>query len=151
MTPSEVIKLQAKLLEWQAPKGYSIGLMCGECPDCTWLTDGIAIAKIPTELYVLNVPEHDGIKGYITLPNNATKAWLTPTQWKDKELGVCVRAETATEGVWVRDKYLKLFGKDDYDLYITPEAKQLWLTESGTRDVLGVIACVKIGGVQKIG
>ena len=151
MIASEVIKLQAKLLEWQAPKGYSIGLMCGECPDCTWLTDGIAIAKIPTELYVLNVPEHDGIKGYITLPNNATKAWLTPTQWKDKELGVCVRAETATEGVWVRDKYLKLFGKDDYDLYITPEAKQLWLTESGTRDVLGVIACVKIGGVQKIG
>ena len=143
MTVSEAIKLQAKLLEWQAPKGYSMGLMCGKCPDHTWLTDGIAIAKIPAELYVLDVPEHTGIKGYITLPENAIKAWLTPTQWKDKKLGVCVRAETATEGVWVRDKYFKLFGKGDYDLYITPEAKHLWLTEPNTREVLGVIAGIR--------
>lgn len=143
MTKIEAIKLQAKLLEWQAPKGYSMGLMCGKCPDHTWLTDGIAIAKIPAELYVLDVPEHTGIKGYITLPENAIKAWLTPTQWKDKELDVCVRAETATEGVWVRDKYLKLFGKGDYDLYITPEAKHLWLTEPDTREVIGVIAGVR--------
>lgn len=143
MTVSEYIKLQAKLLEWQAPKGYSMGLMCGKCPDHTWLTDGIAIAKIPAELYVLDVPEHTGIKGYITLPENAIKAWLTPTQWKDKELGVCVRAETATEGVWVRDKYFKLFGKGDYDLYITPEAKHLWLTEPNKRGVLGVIAGIR--------
>ena len=143
MTIIEAIKLQAKLLEWQAPKGYSMGLMCGKCPDHTWLTDGIAIAKIPAELYVLDVPEHTGIKGYITLPENAIKAWLTPTQWKDKELGVCVRAETATEGVWVRDKYFKLFGKGDYDLYITPEAKHLWLTEPNTREVLGVIAGIR--------
>lgn len=149
MTSSEAIKLQAKLLEWQAPKGYSMGLMCGKCPDHTWLTDGIAIAKIPAELYVLDVPEHTGIKGYITLPENAIKAWLTPTQWKDKELGVCVRAETATEGVWVRDKYFKLFGKGDYDLYITPEAKHLWLTEPNKRGVLGVIAGVKIGACRK--
>ena len=149
MTVSEYFKLQAKLLEWQAPKGYSMGLMCGKCPDHTWLTDGIAIAKIPAELYVLDVPEHTGIKGYITLPENAIKAWLTPTQWKDKELGVCVRAETATEGVWVRDKYFKLFGKGDYDLYITPEAKHLWLTEPNKRGVLGVIAGVKIGACRK--
>lgn len=151
MTASEAIKFQAKLLEWQAPKGHAANLMCYKCFDVVWVTDGIVIAKISAGLNKLSVPERTAIKGYITLPDNATKAWLTPTQWKDKELGVCVRAETATEGVWVRDKYIKLFGKGDYDLYITPEAKQLWLTEPNTREVLGVIACVKIGGVQKIG
>ena len=149
MTPSEAIKLQAKLLEWQAPK-YATNLRCYKCIGSTWLTDGIVVAKIPIDVFMLDVSEHNGIKGYITLPDNAVKAWLTPTQWKDKELGVCVRAETATEGVWVRDKYLKLFGKaDKYDVWITPKA--LWLTEPNTRGVLGVIAGVKIGGVQKIG
>ena len=151
MTASEVIKLQAKLLEWQAPKGHAASLMCYKCFDVVWVTDGIVIAKIPAGLNKLSVPERTAINGYITIPDNATKAWLTPTQWKDKELGVCIRAETATEGVWVRDKYLKLFGKGDYDLYITSEAKQLWLTEPNTREVVGVIAAVKIGGVQKVG
>ena len=151
MTASEEIKLQAKLLEWQAPKGHAASLMCYKCFDVVWVTDGIVIAKISAGLNKLSVPERTAINGYITIPDNATKAWLTPTQWKDKELGVCIRVETATEGVWVRDKYLKLFGKGDYDLYITPEAKQLWLTEPNTREVIGVIAAVKIGGVQKIG
>ena len=151
MTASEAIKLQAKLLEWQAPKGHAASLMCYKCFDDVWITDGIVIARMSAGLNRLNVPERAAIRGYTTLPDNAIKAWLTPTQWKDKELGVCVRAETATEGVWVRDKYLKLFGKGDYDLYIAPEAKQLWLTEPDTREVLGVIAGVKIGGVQKIG
>ena len=150
MTASEVIKLQAKLLEWQAPKGHAASLMCYKCFDDVWITDGIVIAKISAGLNKLSVPERTAINGYITIPDNATKAWLTPTQWKDKELGVCIRAETATEGVWVRDKYLKLFGKGDYDLYITPEAKQLWLTEPNTREVLGVIAGVKIGGAVKV-
>ena len=151
MTASEVIKLQAKLLEWQAPKGHAASLMCYKCFDDVWVTDGIVIARMSAGLNKLSVPERTSIKDYTVLPDNAVKAWLTPTQWKDKELGVCVRAEAATEGVWVRDKYLKLFGKGDYDLYIAPEAKQLWLTEPNTREVLGVIATVKIGGVQKIG
>ena len=37
-----------------------------------------------------------------------------------------------------------MFGKaDKYDVWITP--KTLWLTEPDTREVLGVIAGVKIG------
>ena len=152
MIASEVIKLQAKLLEWEAQKAHAINrLMCYKCFYDVWLTNGEVIARIPAGFNRLNVPEHISIEKYTTLPENVTKAWLTPTQWKDKELGVCVRAETATKGVWVRDKYIKLFGKGDYDLYITPEAKQLWLTEPDKREVLGVIAGVRIGGVQKIG
>ena len=143
MTASEAIKLQAKLLEWQAPKGHAASLMCYNCFDVVWVTDGIVIAKISAGLNKLNVPERISINEYTTLPKNATKARLTPTRWKDKELGVCVGVETATEGVWVRDKYLKLFGNGDYDLYITPEAKQLWLTVPDTREVVGVIATVR--------
>lgn len=143
MTASEAIKFQAKLLEWQAPKGRATSLGHYRSPRGFWLTDGIVVARIPTELLRLYVPGLDGIKDYTVFPESATKAWLTPTQWKDKELGVCVRAETATEGVWVRDKYIKLFGKGDYDLYITPEAKHLWLTEPKTRNVVGVIAGIR--------
>ena len=151
MTVSEEIKLQAKLLEWEAPKGLSANLKGYNTGDYIWITNGIVVARIFRSCYMFSVSWHKGIEQFTKLPDNATKAWLTPTQWKDKELGVCVRAETATEGVWVREKYIKLFGKGDYDLYIAPEAKHLWLTEPNTRDVLGVIAAVKIGGVQKIG
>ena len=144
MTASEVIKLQAKLLEWEASKAHAISsLMCYKCFYDVWLTNGVVVARIPAGFNKLNVPECISINEYTTLPKNATKARLTPTRWKDKELGVCVGAETATEGVWVRDKYLKLFGKGDYDLYIAPEAKQLWLTVPDTKEVVGVIATVR--------
>ena len=150
MTVSEYFKLQAKLLEWEAPKGFNNSLKGYERDDCMWVMNGVVIARIPLVSYMLNVPLLDNIEHFTKLPDEAVKGWLTQTQFKDKELGVLVRAEAIGTEAWVRDKYIKLFGKaDKYDVWITPKA--LWLTEPNTRDVLGVIAAVKIGGVQKIG
>ena len=152
MTASEEIKLQAKLLEWEAPKGLSANLKGYNTGDCVWITNGIVVAKIYSPYYMLNVlPSLESIKGFTKLPEDAVKGWLTETRFKDKELGMLVRTEAIGTEAWVREKYIKLFGKGDYDLYIAPEAKHLWLTEPNTREVLGVIAGVRIGGVQKIG
>ena len=100
---------------------------------------------------MLNVPLLDSIERFTKLPDEAVKGRLTETRFKDKELGMLVRVEAVGTEVWVREKYIKLFlGKaDKYNVWITP--KVLWLTESNTREVIGVIAGVKIGGVQKIG
>ena len=152
MTVSEEIKLQAKLLEWEAPKGLSANLKGYNTGDYIWVTNGIVVARIYSPCYMLNVlPSLESIKGFTKLPEDAVKGWLTETRFKDKELGMLVRAEAIGTEVWVREKYIKLFlGKaDKYNVWITP--KVLWLTEPNTREVIGVIAAVKIGGVQKIG
>ena len=151
MTASEAIKLQAKLLEWEAPKGLGANLKGYNTGDCVWITNGIVVAKIYSPYYMLNVlPSLESIKGFTKLPEDAVKGWLTETRFKSKELGMLVRAEAIGTEAWVREKYIKLFGKaDKYDVWITPKA--LWLTEPNTREVLGVIAGVRIGGVQKIG
>ena len=150
MTISEYFKLQAKLLEWEAPNGFYNNLKGYEKDDCMWVMNGVVIARIPLTSYMLNVPLLDGIKQFTQLPEDAVKGWLTETRFKDKELGMLVRAEAIGTEAWVREKYLKLFGKaDKYDVWITPKA--LWPTEPNTREVIGVIAGVKIGGVQKIG
>ena len=139
------IKLQAKLLEWEAPKGLSANLKGYNTGDCVWITNGIVVAKIYSPYYMLNVlPSLESIKGFTKLPEDAVKGWLTETRFKDKELGMLVRLEAVGTEVWVREKYIKLCGKaDKYDVWITP--KTLWLTEPDTREVLGVIAGVKIG------
>ena len=150
MTVSEYFKLQAKLLEWEAPNGLYNHLKGYEKDDCMWVMNGVVIARIPLASYMLNVPLLDGIKQFTQLPEDAVKGWLTETRFKYKELGMLVRAEAIGTEVWVREKYIKLFGKaDKYDVWITPKA--LWLTEPNTREVIGVIAGVRIGGVQKIG
>ena len=151
MTVSEYFKLQAKLLEWEAPNGFYNHLKGYEKDDCMWVMNGVVIARIPLVSYMLNVPLLDGIKRFTKLPEDAVKGWLTETRFKDKELGMLVRVEAVGTEAWVREKYIKLFlGKaDKYNVWITP--KVLWLTEPNTREVIGVIAGVKIGGVQKIG
>ena len=150
MTVSEYFKLQAKLLEWEAQNGFYNSLKGYEKDDCMWVMNGVVIARIPLVSYMLNVPLLDGIKRFTTLPEDAVKGWLTETRFKDKELGMLVRTEAIGTEAWVREKYIKLFGKaDKYDVWITPKA--LWLTEPNTREVIGVIAGVRIGGVQKIG
>ena len=151
MTVSEYFKLQAKLLEWEAPKGLGANLKGYNTGDYIWITNGVVVAKIYSPYYMLNVlPSLESIKGFTKLPEDAVKGWLTETRFKDKELGMLVRAEAIGTETWVREKYIKLFGKaDKYDVWITPKA--LWLTEPNTREVIGVIAGVKIGGVQKIG
>ena len=151
MTASEEIKLQAKLLEWEAPKGLGANLKGYNMGDYIWITNGVVVARIYSPYYMLNVlPSLESIKGFTKLPEDAVKGWLTETRFKSKELGMLVRAEAIGTEAWVREKYIKLFGKaDKYDVWITPKA--LWLTEPNTREVIGVIAGVKIGGVQKIG
>ena len=114
------------------------------------MTNGIVVARIYSPCYMLNIPLLDSIERFTQLPDEAVKGWLTETRFKDKELGMLVRVEAVGTEVWVREKYIKLFGKaDKYDVWITPKA--LWLTEPDTREVLGVIAGVKIGesGVRK--
>ena len=145
------IKLQAKLLEGEAPKGLGANLKGYNTGDCVWITNGIVVAKIYSPYYMLNVlPSLESIKGFTKLPEDAVKGWLTEARFKDKELGMLVRTEAIGTEAWVREKYIKLFGKaDKYDVWITPKA--LWLTEPNTREVIGVIAGVRIGGVQKIG
>ena len=149
MTASEEIKLQAKLLEWEAPKGLGANLKGYNTEDYIWITNGIVVARIFRSCYMLSVSWHNGIERFTKLPEDAVKGWLTETRFKDKELGMLVRAEAIDVEVWVKEKYIKLFGKAEYDVWITPKA--LWLTEPNTREVLGVIAGVRIGGVQKIG
>ena len=150
MTVSEYFKLQAKLLEWEAPNGFYNNLKGYEKDDCMWVMNGVVIARIPLVSYMLNVPLLDSIGRFTTLPDEAVKGWLTEARFKDKELGMLVRVEAVGTEAWVREKYIKLFGKaDKYDVWITPKA--LWLTEPNTREVIGVIAGVRIGGVQKIG
>lgn len=145
MTVSEEIKLQAKLLEWEAPNGFYNNLKGYEKDDCMWVMNGVVIARIPLVSYMLNVPLLDGIERFTKLPEDAVKGWLTETRFKDKELGMLVRTEAIGTEAWVREKYIKLFGKSDkYDVWITPKA--LWLTEPNTREVIGVIAGVRIGG-----
>ena len=142
MTVSEYFKLQAKLLEWEAQNGFYNSLKGYEKDDCMWVMNGVVIARIPLVSYMLNVPLLDGIKRFTTLPEDAVKGWLTETRFKDKELGMLVRTEAIGTEAWVREKYIKLFGKSDkYDVWITPKA--LWLTEPNTREVIGVIAGIR--------
>ena len=142
MTVSEEIKLQAKLLEWEASKGLSANLKGYEKDDYIYVTNGMVVARIPLVSYMLNVPLLDGIKRFTTLPEDAVKGWLTETRFKDKELGMLVRVEAVGTEAWVKEKYIKLFGKaDKYNVWIT--LKAVWLTEPDTREVLGVIAGVR--------
>ena len=138
------IKLQAKLLEGEAPKGLGTNLKGYNTGDYIWITNGMVVARIYSPCYMLNIPLLDSIERFTQLPDEAVKGRLTETRFKDKELGMLVRVEVVGTEVWVREKYIKLFGKaDKYDVWITP--KTLWLTEPDTREVLGVIAGVKIG------
>ena len=144
MTVSEYIKLQARLLEWEAPKGFNTSLKGYEKGEYMWVTNGIVAARIPLISYMLNMPLLDGIERFTKLPDEAVKGWLTETRFKYKELGMLVRAEAIGTEAWVKEKYIKLFGKaDKYNVWITPKA--LWLTEPNTREVLGLIAGVRIG------
>ena len=144
MTVSEYIKLQARLLGWAAPKGFNTSLKGYEKGEYIWVTNGIVAARIPLISYMLNMPLLDGIERLTKLPDEAVKGWLTETRLKYKELGMLVRAEAIGTEAWVKEKYIKLFGKaDKYDVWITPKA--LWLTEPNTREVLGLIAGVRIG------
>ena len=150
MTVSEYIKLQARLLEWEAPKWFSNKLEGYEKGDYMWVTNHMVIVRIPLVYYTLNMPLLDGIERFTKLPGEAVKGWLTETRFKDKELGMLVRAEAIGTEAWVKEKYIKLFGKaDKYDVWIIQNV--IWLTEPDTREVVGVIAGVRIGGVQKIG
>ena len=138
------IKLQAKLLEGEAKKGLGTNLKGYNTGDYIWITNGMVVARIYSPCYMLNIPSLDSIERFTQLPDEAVKGRLTETRFKDKELGMLVRAEAVGTEAWVREKYVKLFGKTDkYDVWITP--KTLWLTEPDTREVLGVIAGVKIG------
>ena len=144
MTVSEYIKLQARLLEWEAPKGFNTSLKGYEKGEYMWVTNGIVASRIPLISYMLNMPLLDGIERFTTLPGEAVKGWLTETRFKHKGLGMLVRAEAIGTEAWVKEKYIKLFGKaNKYDVWITPKA--LWLTEPNTREVLGLIAGVRIG------
>ena len=138
------IKLQAKILEGEAPKGLGTNLKGYNAGDYVWITNGMVVARIYSPCYMLNIPLLDSIERFTQLPDEAVKGRLTETRFKDKELGMLVRVEAVGAEVWVREKYIKLFGKaDKYNVWITP--KVLWLTEFNTREVLGVIAGVKIG------
>ena len=143
MTVSEEIKLQAKLLEWEAPKGLSARLKSYNTGDYIWVTNGIVVARIYSPCYMLNVlPSLESIKGFTQLPEDAVKGWLTETRFKDKGEGMLVKAEAIGTEAWVKEKYIKLFGKaDKYNVWIT--LKAVWLTEPDTREVLGVIAGVR--------
>ena len=150
MTVSEYIKLQARLLEWEAPKWFSNKLEGYEKGDYMWVTNHMVIVRIPLVYYTLNMPLLDGIERFTKLPDEAVKGWLTETRFKDKEEGMLVRAEAIGTEAWVKEKYIKLFGKSDkYDVWIIQNV--IWLTEPDTREVVGGIAGVRIGGVQKIG
>ena len=148
MTISEETKLQAKLLEWEAPKGLGASIEGYENEDYIWITNGMILARISIFSCMLNVPLLDSLEQFTKLPNEAVKGRLTETRFKDKEEGMLVRAE-AIEAidveVWVKEKYIQLFRKAEYDMWITPKA--LWLTEPDTREVLGVIARVR--GINK--
>ena len=142
MTVSEYFKLQAKLLEWEAPNGFYNNLKGYEKDDCMWVMNGVVIARIPLASYMLNVPLLDGIKQFTQLPEDAVKGWLTETRFKYKELEMLVRAEAIGTEAWVKEKYIKLFGKaDKYDVWIIQNV--IWLTEPDTREVVGVIAGVR--------
>ena len=148
MTVSEYIKLQARLLEWEAPNGFYNSLKGYEKDDCMWVMNGVVIARIPLASYMLNVPLLDGLERFTKLPEGAVKGWLTEMRFKDEREGMLVRAEaieTIDVEVWVKEKYIQLFCKAEYDVWITPKA--LWLTEPDTREVLGVIARVR--GINK--
>ena len=143
MTVSEEIKLQAKLLEWEAPKGLSANLKSYEADGYMWVTNGIVAARISLSCYMLNVPRHESIKEFTMLSLGAVKGWLTPTQWRDNEYGVCVKVETYDMSIWVTLDNLELFGNGGYDVWIGHKGKFLWLTEMETKEVIGVIADVK--------
>ena len=106
MTASEAIKLQAKLLEWEAPKGLSANLKGYNESDYIWVTNGLVVARIPRSSYLLSVSWHESIKGFTELPEDAAKGWLTETRFKDKELGMLVRTEAMGTEAWVREKYI---------------------------------------------
>ena len=143
MTASEEIKLQAKLLEWEAPKGLSANLKGYNTGDYIWVTNGLVVARIYRPCYMLNVPRHESIKEFTMLSLGAVKGWLTPTQWRDNEYGVCVKVETYDMSIWVTLDNLELFGNGGYDVWIGHKGKSLWLTEMGTKEVIGVIAGVR--------
>lgn len=145
MTASEEIKLQAKLLEWEAPKGLSASIEGYENEYYMWITNGMILVRISIFSCMLNVPLLDSIERFTKLPNEAVKGWLTETRFKDKEEGMLVKAEAIGTEAWVKEKYIKLFSKAEYDVWIAPKA--IWLTEPNTREVLGVIAGVR--GVNK--
>ena len=142
MTASEEIKLQAKLLEWEAPKGLSASIEGYENEYYMWITNGMILVRISIFSCMLNVPLLDSIERFTKLPEGAVKGWLTETRFKDKELGMLVRVEAIDTEAWVKEKYIKLFDKaDKYNVWITPKA--VWLTEPDTREVVGVIAGIR--------
>ena len=94
-------------------------------------------------LYANVLPSLESIKGFTQLPEDASEVWLTPMYYKHKEVGTCIRFTADTGGVWVNNQYLKLFSKGSYNFYVDSKAKNLWLKEPDTRNVVGVIAGVR--------
>ena len=142
MTIIEAIKLQAKLLEWEAPKGLGASIEGYENEYYMWITNGMILARISIFSCMLNVPLLDSIERFTKLPEDAVKGWLTETRFKDKGEGMLVKAEAIGTEAWVKEKYIKLFGKaDKYNVWITPKA--VWLTVPDAGEVLGVIAGVR--------
>ena len=136
-------KLSSKQNFWSGKlqKGFNNSLKGYEKSDYMWLANGMVIARIPLVSYMLNVPLLDGIERFTQLPNEAVKGWLTETRFKDKEEGMLVKAEAIGMEAWVKEKYIKLFSKAEYDVWIAPKA--IWLTEPDKKEVLGVIADVR--------
>ena len=115
------------------------------------VSDGKVIARIPNDLFVLRATDRNDLKKYIDLPENAVQAWLTTYTWCDEELGTCVMIKADNNTVWIREKYIKLFGRAKYDLYVSLDCKTLWLTKPNTREVVGVIAGVRGINIKSAG
>lgn len=129
-----------------SPKGLSASIEGYENEYYMWITNGMILARISIFSCMLNVPLLDSIERFTKLPEDAVKGWLTETRFKDKGEGMLVKAEAIGTEAWVKEKYIKLFGKaDKYNVWITPKA--VWLTEPDKKEVLGVIADVR--GVNK--
>lgn len=147
MTASEAVNLQANFLKWQANFPRLINLMYYKDINNVWLTDGMMAVKMPSEFYMLNVQqERASIMNCSKIPDDAIKALVTNIEWKFKGSDTCVMIKGLKKSddvvMWVKKKYLKVFG-ENYDLYVSPDGRKLWLTESDTREVVGVIAGVR--------
>lgn len=147
MTESEAVNLQANFLKWQANNSCLVKLMYYKDLNDVWLTDGMMAVKMPSEFYMLNVQqERASIMNYSKIPDDAIKAMVTHIEWRFKgiDTSIMIKGFRKPDDVvmWVKKKYLNVFGKN-YDLYVCQMEEKLWLTEPDTREVVGVIAGIR--------
>ena len=147
MTASEAIKIQAYFLKWQANFPRLTNLMYYKDINNVWLTNGMMAVKMPSEFYMLDVQqERASIMNCSKIPDDAIKALVTCIEWRFKgsDTSIMIKGFRKPDDVvmWVKKKYLNMFGKN-YDLYVSPDGRKLWLTESDTREVVGVIAGIR--------